>query len=217
MSGRIRELAGARLRALANGLGLSPLSVLRFALLAALDVAALAFAIGATIGGGEDRAAPKTEWRPPQALTPPQERAGLAGEELATLSRPIFWRSRRAPPPSRSSRKTDGRGQAMGAATGLTLGGIVKIGERARAFLVVPGASEGRWVEKGETVEGWTVEEIAAFAVTVSDGGQSSRLQLYAEASEKSSDKAPDKEAEQEPEQQPEQESEKEADKEPEK
>jgi hypothetical protein len=192
MRGAITELAATRLRAFANAFGLSPLSALRLALLAALDVAALAFAIGVVVGAGDDQAVPKSEWRPPQLLAPPEERAGLAGDELATLSRPIFWRSRRAPPPSPSSRKTDQAAQAGGSATGLTLSGIVKIGEQARAFLVAPGSTEGRWIAQGETIEGWTVDEIADLEVTISDGAQASRLRLYADASEKPAEKAPE-------------------------
>jgi hypothetical protein len=195
MRGRIIELAATRWRAAANSFGLSPLSALRLALLAALDLAALAFAIGAVVGAAENEAAPKSQWRPPQLLAPPEERAGLSGDELATMSRPIFWRSRRAPPPSRSARKADATAQASSSASGVTLGGVVKFGERARAFLIAPGGGEGRWLEQGESIEGWTVEEIAPFEVTISDGAQASHLRLYSESSERPPANAPEKDS----------------------
>ena len=193
MRGRITEAAATRWRAAANAFGLSPLSALRLALLATLDLAALAFAIGAVVGSAETEAEPKSQWRPPQLLAPPEERAGLSGDERATMSRPIFWRSRRAPPPSRNARKGDAAAQAATSVSGVTLGGVVKVGERARAFLAGPGGAEGRWLEQGESIEGWTVEEIGRFEVTITDGAQSSRLRLYSETSQKAPDNVSEK------------------------
>ncbi|ATQ66526.1 MULTISPECIES: hypothetical protein [Methylosinus] len=194
MRGRITELAATRWRAAANAFGLSPLSALRLALLAAVDFAALAFAIGAVVGSAETAVEPKSQWRPPQLLAPPEERAGLSGDERATMSRPIFWRSRRAPPP-RNARKGDAAAQAATSVSGVTLGGVVKVGERSRAFLIGPGGSDGRWLEQGESIEGWTIEEIDRFEVTITDGAQSSRLRLYSRATQRAPENGSEKPA----------------------
>lgn len=177
------EAASTRFRAVANASGLSPLGAMRLAAFAVLDLAALAFAIGAVVGVGDEAQPPKTEWRPPQLLSPPVER-GVAAGEGATLSRPIFWRSRRPLPPSASDRKTDPSAQPATTASGFTVGGIVKLGPEARAFLVSPNSPDGKWIVKGDSIDGWTINDITDFDVTLSDGAQTARLRLFGEAPE---------------------------------
>lgn len=178
------EAASMRFRAVANASGLSPLGAMRLAGLAALDLAALAFAIGAVVGGGDEAQPPKTEWRPPRLLSPPAERGAPAGEEEATLARPIFWRSRRPLPPSASGRKADPTAQPATSASGFTLTGIIKFGPDARAFLVSPNSPDGKWIVKGESLDGWTIDDITDLDVTLSDGAQTARLRLYGETPE---------------------------------
>lgn len=177
------EATATRFRAVANASGLSPLGAMRLAALAALDLAALAFAIGAVVGGGDEAQPPKTEWRPPRLLAPPAER-GVADGEGAILSRPIFWRARRPLPPSASDRKTDPSAQAATTASGFTVAGIVKLGPEARAFLVSPSSPDGKWIVKGDNVDGWTINDITDLDVTLSDGAQTARLRLFGETPE---------------------------------
>lgn len=188
MRQRLTEVASTRIRALANAAGLSPLAAMRLSALVALDLAALAFAIGAVLGDDEQGEAPKAGWRPPRLLAPAAERAA-AGDDAEALARPIFWRSRRPLPASASDRKARSA-QALGTASGFSVAGIVKFGPQARVFVVSPNAPEGRWVAKGENLDGWTVDDITDFDVTLTDGAQVASLRLYGETSEQTNDQA---------------------------
>jgi hypothetical protein len=182
MKGRLAELASTRIRAFANAAGLSPLAAMRLSALVALDLAALAFVLGAVLGEDDQAAAPRSDWRPPRLLAPAGERAA-AGDEADALSRPIFWRSRRPLPGSPVDRKRKAA-QAQATASGFSVAGIIKFGPRARVFVVAPSAPEGRWLEKGENLDGWTVDDITDFEVTLTDGAQFASLRLYGDASE---------------------------------
>jgi hypothetical protein len=183
MRGTLSELASTRLRALANAAGLSPLAAMRLAALVALDLAAIAFMIGAFFGADEQSAAPKSEWRPPRLLASAAERAA-PGEDSEALSRPIFWRSRRPAPVLASDRKANRSTQNQGTANGFSVAGIVKFGGEARVFVVAPSSPEGRWLTKGENLDGWTVDDITDSDVTMSDGAQIASLRLYGEKPE---------------------------------
>jgi hypothetical protein len=185
MRGRLAELATTRIRSLANAAGLSPLAAMRLSALVALDVVALAFAIGAVLGEDDQAAAPRSDWRPPRLLAAGGERAA-AGDDADALARPIFWRSRRPLPGSPVDRKKKAA-QAQVTASGFSVAGIIKFGPRARVFVVAPSAPEGRWLEKGENLDGWTVDDITDFDVTLTDGAQFASLRLYGDGSEPAS------------------------------
>jgi hypothetical protein len=182
MRGRLAELASTRIRGLANAASLSPLAAMRLSALVALDIVALAFAIGAVVGEDDQAAAPRSDWRPPRLLAAGGERAA-AGDDADALARPIFWRSRRPLPGSPIDRKKKAA-QAQVTASGFSVAGIIKYGPRARVFVVAPSAPEGRWLEKGENLDGWTVDDITDFDVTLTDGAQFASLRLYGDGSE---------------------------------
>ncbi|WP_400766856.1 hypothetical protein [Methylosinus sporium] len=177
-----RALA-ARIRALMRELRLSPLAAMLLASLAAVDVAALAFALLAWIGPDESAPPAKSDWRPPSALSPASGPASLAREDAQTLSRPIFWKSRR-PRPAVAKSDRDGFAGIPTAPAGLALSAIVRSGGAVRAFVVSSDEPEGRWLTPGESVQGWTIAEVGELELKLVNGAQSARLQLYPEQSQ---------------------------------
>ncbi|WP_024880720.1 hypothetical protein [Methylosinus sp. LW3] len=177
-----RALA-ARIRTLMRELRLSPLAAMLLASLAALDVAALAFALLAWIGLDESAPPATSDWRPPSVLSSASGPAPLAREDAQTLSRPIFWKSRR-PRPAVAKSDRDGFAGIPTAPAGLAVSAIVRSGASVRAFVVSSDDPEGRWLIPGETVQGWTVAEVGELELKLVNGAQSARLQLYPEQSQ---------------------------------
>jgi len=171
----------ARFRSLARELRLSPLAAMLLALLATLDLAASAFALLSLIGPDDGASRPKMDWRPPSFVSPASGRAATASDDTQTLSRPIFWKSRRPRPIAGKPDRGDGFAGIPTAPAGLLLGAIVKSGASVRAFVVSGEDPEGRWLVLGETVQGWTIAEVGQSELKLVNGAQSARLQLYPE------------------------------------
>jgi len=176
----IRALA-ARFRALARELRLSPLAAMFLALLAMLDVVAFAFALLSLIGHDDASPPAKSDWRPPSVLSPASGRAAMASDDAQTLSRPIFWKSRRPRPIAARADHGDGFAGIPSAPAGLSLAAIVRSGSSVRAFVVSGEDPEGRWLAPGEAVQGWTIAEVGELELKLVNGAQSARLQLYPE------------------------------------
>jgi hypothetical protein len=175
---RIDE-AMARLRAFANASGLSPLVGLGLALLVMFDVAALAFAIGAVIVDVEANA-PKMDWRPPSVAPRGGDGTRAASEDVETLSRPVFFKSRRPPPAAKGRNSSAALPRSEpGLLDGVTLSAIVTTGETSRAFVISVSAPDGRWLGVGEDIDGWSVAEINSSELVLSNGRQSTSLPLY--------------------------------------
>jgi hypothetical protein len=104
-----------------------------------------------------------------------------ASDDAQTLSRPIFWKSRRPRPIAAKSDRGDGFAGIPTAPAGLSLGAIIKSGASARAFVVSGEDPEGRWLALGESVQGWTIAEVGESELKLVNGAQSARLQLYPE------------------------------------
>jgi hypothetical protein len=168
----------ARIRALARELRLSPLAAIFLALLAMLDVVAFAFALLSLIGHDDASPPAKSDWRPPSVLSPAAGRAAIASDGAQTLSRPIFWKSRRPRP---IAGRADGFAGIPSAPAGLSLAAIVRSGASVRAFVVSGEDPEGRWLAPGEAVQGWTIAEVGELELKLVNGAQSARLQLYPE------------------------------------
>ncbi|MBG0808319.1 hypothetical protein IY145_02880 [Methylosinus sp. H3A] len=171
----------ARFRALARELRLSPLAALLLASLAALDLAASAFALLSLIGPDEAASPPKTDWRPPSFVSPASGRAAAASDDTQTLSRPIFWKTRRPRPTAAKPDRGEGFAGIPSAPAGLSLAAIVRSGASVRAFVVSGEDPEGRWLVPGESVQGWTIAEVGEVELKLVNGAQSARLQLYPE------------------------------------
>ncbi|BBU61761.1 hypothetical protein MSC49_16960 [Methylosinus sp. C49] len=169
---------GTRIRALMGELRLSPLAAMLLTSLAALDVAALAFALLAWIGPDDTASPAKSDWRPPSVLSSVSGPGPLAREDAQTLSRPIFWKSRR-PRPIVAKSDREGFAGIPTAPAGLSLSAIVRAGASARAFVVSSDDPEGRWLTPGESVQGWTIAEVGELELKLVNGAQSARLQLY--------------------------------------
>ncbi|CAN2533653.1 hypothetical+protein [Methylocapsa aurea] len=170
-----------RFRAVARELRLSPLAVMLLALLAALDVAAFAFALLSVIGPDDAASPTKSDWRPPSVLASASGRTAIARDDAQTLSRPIFWKSRRPRPIAAKADRGDGFAGIPSAPAGLSLEAIVRSGASVRAFVVSGEDPEGRWLTLGEAVQGWTIAEVGELELKLVNGAQSARLQLYPE------------------------------------
>lgn len=168
-----------RFRALARESRLSPLAAMLLAALATLDVAAFAFLILSLFGADEKASTQPINWRPPTFVSQAPGRATLASGDGQTLSRPIFWKSRR-PRPS-IAKPGDNSASGSPVIAGLSLAAIVRAGGSARAFVVSGEAPDGRWLAQGETVQGWTIADVGEFELKLVNGAQAARLQLYPE------------------------------------
>jgi hypothetical protein len=93
------------------------------------------------------------------------------------VERPLFSPSRRPPVAAAPS-------PAVAPARGgeLTLRGVVLSPHKRIALIETEGAREPRWLAEGETLQGWTVEEVHAGHIVLSDAGATRQLALHWEA-----------------------------------
>lgn len=171
-----------RFHAQLNALRLSTLGAMFLALLATVDLTAVIFTIGAMKGADLEAGPPKMDWHPPTLLSRTIGNAKAASDDTETLSRPIFWKSRRAAVASTQDRPDQGRARtSVRSLVGVSLEAIVEIRKAGRAFIVSNGVPGGQWLARGEKVDGWTISEISELELTLIDGEQSARLPLYPE------------------------------------
>ncbi len=97
-----------------------------------------------------------------------------------TTARPLFNATRR-PILAAIGSNTEARDQPPLSPEGFRVLGVVKEETGpARALIVTPEAPHGGWIEAGQEVGGWNLTEIGETAVTITSGGVSHRLTLYA-------------------------------------
>ncbi len=103
-------------------------------------------------------------------------------EISATLARPLFSRDRRRfiPPrePEVPSESTDVVADHKSEASELVLLGVSLGAGQSRALVASKGAS-GVWVQPGDSVHSWTIEEIRSNRVSLTRGTQTAELELY--------------------------------------
>jgi hypothetical protein len=119
----------------------------------------------------------------PEAPPEPREFQPPPRREFNEISaRPLFFPSRRPFVPPDAPAATQA---AVPPPIGVELIGVL-LTEQERAALVQPqGEAEAHWLHEGQTVAGWSVEEIAADHVTLRDGDRLELVKLRA-------DRAPD-------------------------
>ncbi len=161
---------------------LSPLMSIILAFLLATTASAVLFAIYAMLGpeGGEmEVKAP--EWTPPTQAVVKLDPPKTAADDVQSLTRPIFSKSRRPSPRSAPARAEPVAAPIASNADGLTVYAIVRNGTTNQAFIISVEAPEGAWKTIGDTVDAWTISSIDAAELTLKNGDRSAKLRLYPE------------------------------------
>lgn len=174
-------IARARVSPLLAQARLSPLMAIILGAAAFATLLSALFALYGLMGptdAGTERAAP--DWKPPTLaiveLNPPKP----ASADVQTLTRPIFSKTRKPTP--RSAPRASEPVVTSSAPSGVTVSAIVKKGKTAQAFVVSPDAPEGAWKKIGDTLDSWTISDIASDALTLRSGGNAATVKLYADA-----------------------------------
>lgn len=165
-----------------SALRLSPLRVMLFGCLGAWVGFAAAFAIRSIDQPVAIATEPlqRSDWRSPTLAASAPMRSKLPGADVETLKRPVFAKTRR-PAPS-AAPQADAGAQPMednAPPLGLTLVAITKFSGVARVFIVSTSTPQGKWIDSGEQIEGWTVEGVQGSELTLKSGSRSVRLRLY--------------------------------------
>lgn len=168
------------MRQLLGSARFSPLMMIVMGALGALALLAAAFAVYAAFAPEPEpppRAA--TDWKAPlPAVVDLGEPSANADTQL--LSRPIFSKDRRPAPKLARAAPSQPTGPVSDAPTGIKVNAIVKRRNDSRAF-VVGVNGQGEWKTVGEKVDEWTISAIAPQELTLSNGVNMARLQLYSD------------------------------------
>jgi hypothetical protein len=181
VAGRAQDLT----EALAIPLQQAHLSPLRAMVLAFLGlstfVSALfaAYAFLGSLGSNADVKAP--DWAPPTLAVGELDPPKPPNEDVETLSRPIFTKSRRPSPKAAAPQVAPETGPISETPSGVSVSAIVKNRDGAQAFIVSPESPDGAWKKIGDTVDSWTIATIAGAEITLKNGERAAKLKLYAE------------------------------------
>jgi hypothetical protein len=157
------------------GLRLSPLMTMGLAGLAALNVVCALFALHAMFASMEG-AKSASGWQPPGLGSNEVVLTAPAQEDTQTLSRPIFSKSRRPAPKSASAPRTNVGASSL---SNWSLAAIVRHRDAAFALIITESVPEGKWVQTGESYEGWTIADMDDGELTLQNGQQTAKLKLY--------------------------------------
>lgn len=175
------------LKTLILRLRLSPLMVIVLAAAASMVVISSLYAVYAILGPESAPPSEPPEWRPP-AFVADEAASQTAADDLETLNRPIFNKSRRPIAATSSVAARQDSAEPVASLTGLQLAGIIKKGKSRQAFILSPTNPGGEWLAAGETVNSWTISIIGDTELTLRSGAKSTRLQLYPPSDEKGPD-----------------------------
>ena len=137
---------------------------------------AAAFAASGLRGFLIDAAAPPSvAWRAPSFVATGRPSAKPSAPGDATLSRPLFAKSRR---PFEGQKRGLQASDATKGPEGMTLRGVVDFHGKKQAFIVTSALADGQWLGVGQALEGWTVAEMGGAFVMMQNGGRSARLEI---------------------------------------
>jgi hypothetical protein len=159
-------------------LRLSPLMAIALALPALMVVVGLLYAVFAVFGPQGASAPDTPEWHPPAFVAQEAISHPAAANDVQTLTRPIFSKTRR-PAPAASGAAAPKQQAAEAVITGLQVAGIAKAAHAKRAFILSPSTPNGDWFAAGETIDAWTITTIGDTELTLKSGSKSATLQLY--------------------------------------
>jgi hypothetical protein len=115
----------------------------------------------------------------PTAARPREERPLSDFAEI--VGRPLFAATRRpyVPAEAPAARAEPAPAEPSRPPPNVRLIGIVIDAGKRRALLRTPEQPRGRWVEEGETIEGWQVRQVQADAAILAFGTGTHELRLY--------------------------------------
>jgi hypothetical protein len=126
-----------------------------------------------------DAAPPGAPATPPLAARPSDERP--LSEFGETVRRPLFTATRRpfvpADPAPRAAEPA--AAEPTRPPPNVRLVGVVIDAGKKRALLRTPEQPRGRWVEEGDTIDGWLLRSVRADAAIVALGRETHELRLY--------------------------------------
>ncbi len=161
-------------------LRLSPLMMMALGGLAATALGCAIFALSSFWAPTLAPPPANSEWRPPSLDADSADAGKAPSEDKETLSRPIFFKNRRPQPRPAAGAA---RAQTAQPAEGLSLGAIIKFRDAGRALVVTTASPEGKWLETGDNIDGWTVQSIERSELTLHNGEQTVVLKLYPDGS----------------------------------
>ena len=136
------------------------------------------FALRSLLGrAGDEEAVAALDWKPPSlaivSLDPPKPANG----DIESISRPIFSKTRK---PTLKTAYAVSPANTTTDTGALSVTAIVLNKKIMQAFIISSDAPEGAWRKIGDSVDSWSITEIAAKEVIIQNGGQKRVLPLYA-------------------------------------
>jgi hypothetical protein len=157
--------------------GFSRLDIFTLCGLAVGVACAASFAMG-SLGAPIDDKPPETpKWRPPSLAVGSTNWSKAATLDKATLTRPVFSKSRRPLAGAGGADMASNR-SGEGGAPRLRVNAIVKTKKITRIFIVSNALAEGKWLAPGETIDGWTFISARQLEVILRDGARTLRLEF---------------------------------------
>lgn len=169
-------------------LRLSPLMAMVLAAAASMVAISSFYAVYSILGPESALPPEPSEWRPPSFVADEAASQKPAANDVETLNRPIFNKSRRPIVATSSAAPKQDNAEPVVSMTGLQLAGIIKKGKSRQAFILSPANPGGEWLAAGETINSWTISVIGDTELTLRSGEKSTRLQLYPPSDEKGPD-----------------------------
>jgi hypothetical protein len=113
-------------------------------------------------------------------MAPPLDERPLS-EFGEIVRRPLFTATRRPYVPAEPTQRAAEPAPAVPTRPppNVRLSGVVIDAGKKRALLRTPEQPRGRWVEEGDTIDGWLLRSVEADAAIVALGGETHELRLY--------------------------------------
>ena len=168
---------------------LSPLMIGLLGVLSCGAVSSTYIAYVSTQPDMESEHSDQPQWRAPKIEAGPLLRLPPAEAFVQTLTRPIFWKSRRPYEAPQNDVRKDAikenpsivaASRAHAAANpDITLSGLYRADGRKKALLASRSSPESKWLEAGEQIDGWTLSSIDDESVSLQNNDQTLRVPLY--------------------------------------
>ena len=127
-------------------------------------------------------------WRPPSLATTPAPEIKAQFIDFETLTRPPFMKTRR-PFVAKAGKESLSNMDGHTLPPGLAVKAIIKLGRsRTRIFMISTALAEGKWLDVGDTFDGWQVASVEPMTVALRSGDHV--LQLLLEYGIRSADGA---------------------------
>ncbi len=152
---------------------LSPLRVIVLLALVVSDVAAFRFMVASAVQRQYSEVASSAGWRAPRLSPIPIRHAGPGNGHVDALMRPIFSPKRRRLTIEASWPRTEDL-----TPKGLSLKATVRTHKSSFCLIEAKSFPEGKWILRGEVIEGWSITEINEGKVFLRKGRSEAVLRL---------------------------------------